>query len=571
MDNLLKEIRRVQRRLALQHFLGILGWCWFASLVAAALGVGVARIWPLCPVIGVRDWHWPAGFLAVGLIVAVVWTFLTVTPAIRAALEIDRRCGLKERVSSTLAMNTADRQSEAGQALIADADTRLRHTAVLEQFPLRPPRYLLLPLAPALLVAAAMIFWPPAQKKVVACTDQPATQPPPEVQRSAEELRQKLAQRRKEAEKAGLKDATELLKKLEQGTDELKSQTDREKALVKLNDLARELQERRKQLGGGGESLKRQMEQIQGIDQGPADKLAKALAKGDFEKAAHELEQLQKQLADNKTDLMAGVPALDAAKKNDLAKQIEQLKQKLDQMAKQSKDAQADLQKRADQLKQAGDPGAANKLEEQIQRLQQMGPQMDCLKGLSNKLGQCANQLKQGHGDQAVQSMQEALQQMQEMAQQQSEMKTLDGAMQTLSDARRQMTCDKCGGKGCKECQGQGEAQAQEMGMGGGQGDDKDDKPGNGLGQGGVGAARPEAKADGRFYDSRVTQKVGKGAGQVTGLTDGPNLKNQAEAELQKTTADIEHGSTDPLSGQRLPKKQSEHARQYFDSFREGK
>ena len=107
--------------------------------------------------------------------------------------------------------------------------------------------------------------------------------------------------------------------------------------------------------------------------------------------------------------------------------------------------------------------------------------------------------------------------------------------------------------------------------MGGGQGDDKDDKPGNGLGQGGVGAARPEAKADGRFYDSRVTQKVGKGAGQVTGLTDGPNLKNQAEAELQKTTADIEHGSTDPLSGQRLPKKQSEHARQYFDSFREGK
>ena len=68
-----------------------------------------------------------------------------------------------------------------------------------------------------------------------------------------------------------------------------------------------------------------------------------------------------------------------------------------------------------------------------------------------------------------------------------------------------------------------------------------------------------------------MAQKVGKGAGQVTGLTDGPNLKNQAESEIQKAAAAIEHGSTNPLSGQRLPKKQREHARQYFDSFREGK
>jgi hypothetical protein len=560
MDRLLNEIRRVQRRLAAEHFLNILGWCWFASLLAAALAMGAARIWPLEAIVGVRDWHWLAGFLAAGLIVAVAWTLLTVAPAIRAALEIDRRCGLKERVSSTLAMDATDRQSEAGQALIADTDARLRRTAVLERFPLRPPRHLLLPLLPATLILAAMFFWSPAEKKVVAATETPVNQPPPlEVKKSAEDLRQKLAERRKEAEKAGLKDATDLLKKLEQGTNELKAQGDREKALVKLNDLARELQQRRKQLGGG-ESLKRQMEQIQGVDNGPADKLAKALAKGDFEKAARELQQLQKQLADNK---------LDPAKKNDLAKQLEQLQQKIGELAKQAKEAQADLQKRAEQLKQAGDSNAASKLEEQIQRLQQQAPQMSGLKGLCDKLGQCANQMKQGQGRQAAQSMQDALQQLQQMAQQQSELKTLDGAMQSLADARRQMNCDKCGGKGCKDCQGQGEA--GEMASMGGNGEKADDKIGNGLGAGGVGNTRPEAKADGRFYNSRVAQKVGKGAGQVTGLTDGPNLKNQAEAEIQKAAAAIEHGSTNPLSGQQLPKKQREHAQQYFDSFREGK
>jgi hypothetical protein len=559
MENLLKEIRRVQRRLAVQHFLGILGWCWFASLLAAAVAVGAARVWPLQPMVGIRDWHWLAGFLVAGLAVATIWTCMTIAPSIRAALEIDRRCGLKERVSSTLAMTAADRQSEAGQALIADTGARLRRTAVLDRFPVRPPGHLLLPLAPAVVALAAMFLWSPAERKVAAATEPAATPPPLAVTRSADDLRQKLAERRKEAEKAGLKDATELLKKLEEGTDELKSQPEREKAIVKLNDLARRLQERKKQLGGNGEPLKRQMEQIQGIDKGPADKLAKALAKGDFEKAADELDQLKKQLSDKK---------LDPTKKDELAKQMEQLKQKIEQMAQQAKDALADMQKQADQMRQAGDPAATNKLEEQIQRMQQMGPQMDSLKSLCNKLGQCANQMKQGNSDQAAQSMKEAMRQMQEMAQQQREMKTLDGALETLDDARRQMTCEKCGGKGCKECQGQGEG--NEMAKGD-EGEEHDGKPGQGIGTGPGNGARPEAKADGRFYDSRVSQKVGKGTGMVTGVTDGPNLKNQAEAEIQQAAAAIEHGSTNPLSGQHLPKKQREHAQEYFDSFREGK
>ena len=145
MDNLLKEIRRVQRRLAFQRFLGVLGWCWFASLLAAAVVIGAARFYPL----GIVDWQWLAGFLAAGLVAAVAWTFWAITPALQAALEIDHRFGLKERVSSTLAMHASDRETVAGQALIADADARLRRIAVLEKFPVRPPRHLLLPLLPA--------------------------------------------------------------------------------------------------------------------------------------------------------------------------------------------------------------------------------------------------------------------------------------------------------------------------------------------------------------------------------------------------------------------------------------
>ena len=122
-------------------------------------------------------------------------------------------------------MHRADRETEAGQALIADADARLRRIAVLEKFPVRPPRHLLLPLLPALLLAAVMIFRPPMTGNEAEATETAATQPPLEVKKSADDLRQKLAERRKQAEKEGLKDATELLKRLEEGTKELQTQT----------------------------------------------------------------------------------------------------------------------------------------------------------------------------------------------------------------------------------------------------------------------------------------------------------------------------------------------------------
>ena len=57
----------------------------------------------------------------------------------------------------------------------------------------------------------------------------------------------------------------------------------------------------------------------------------------------------------------------------------------------------------------------------------------------------------------------------------------------------------------------------------------------------------------------------------VTDLVAGPNVKGRVEAEIQKQSDAVQHGSTDPLSGQRIPRNHSEHAREYFDRFREGK
>ena len=36
MEELKKQVRRAQRRMGLQRFVGVLGWCWFGTANAAA-------------------------------------------------------------------------------------------------------------------------------------------------------------------------------------------------------------------------------------------------------------------------------------------------------------------------------------------------------------------------------------------------------------------------------------------------------------------------------------------------------------------------------------------------------
>ena len=91
-------------------------WSLFATLVVAAIAIGVQK-WFL---VNVDGWlwamQWLGGAMAVGLLGAIVWTWWVRKPELAAAIEIDRRFGLKERVSSSLALSADDLQTPAGQA-----------------------------------------------------------------------------------------------------------------------------------------------------------------------------------------------------------------------------------------------------------------------------------------------------------------------------------------------------------------------------------------------------------------------------------------------------------------------
>src|SRR5258708_424145 len=101
MDALHKQITRARRRLVLQSLAAKLAWCWFVTLLLATLAIAVGRYWP--PVADERLWALAslAVALVVGLLAATVWTWFARQTALDAAVEIDRRFALKERVAST--------------------------------------------------------------------------------------------------------------------------------------------------------------------------------------------------------------------------------------------------------------------------------------------------------------------------------------------------------------------------------------------------------------------------------------------------------------------------------------
>jgi hypothetical protein len=428
-------------------------------------------------------------------------------------------------------MTPQDRDTEAGQALLNDAVRRVERVDVNSQFSVAPGKLILLPLLPGLLAVLVALLPPMAENPAAANADAMKAKQE-QVKTSAKRLRDKLAQHRKSAEDQGLKDAQQLFKKLEEGTRDMAGgKTERKKALAKLNDLSRELKDRRSRLGA--DKIKNQLDQLKNIDRGPADKFAKAMREGDFGKAAKELEAIKQQLANSD---------LDEKQKQELANQLEQMQAKLNELAEAHQAQQRDLRNQIAQLKQAGQLAEANKLQEQLDKLLQQAPQMNQLNDLADKLGQCAKCLRDGQLADAA----GALDQLQAGLQQQlDEMEMLNDALEQLAQARNGMNCAQCGGGGCPACG---------MGMGAGRGK----------------GPRPEADDDTATYDSQVRQKIGKGAAVITDLVDGPNLKGNVKETIQQDFDSARHSNTDPLTGRRIPRKHQEHVKEYFDSFREG-
>jgi hypothetical protein len=549
METLRKQVARARRRLIMGRFFAALAWCWFAALLVAAVAIGLAKIWPL----EVDSWLWDAGWiggsLAVGSIVAAFWTWLRRDDPLSAAMEIDHRFGLKERVSSALSLPPAEWETEVGQALVSDAVRRVERIDVGSRFTIPLGRRNLLPLAPALLAFGLTFIADKGREPEAGAAIQPLAKQ--QIQQSAEALRKKLTEKKKEAAEQGLKDAGELFKRIEEAARELskKDGVDRKQALVKLNDLAKELEARREKLGAD-DKLKQQLNQMKDMKNGPAEKLADALKNGNFEKALKEIDKLKEQLKNDK---------LDPEKQKQLGEQLDAMRQNLDKMVEKHEQMKKDLERQMQQMTAAGKNAEAKKLQQQLEKLQQQSSQMNRLKQLAGQCKQCSQAMKSGNAADAQQALDQLGEQLSDLKRQSDELKMLEQTLDQIGQCKN----------GCSNCDKDGNCQGED-----GFRDDGSDRLTGNVSGGGKARAeghRPEKATDTKFYDSNVKQKMDKGTAVSVGEADGPNIKGRVQDAIKAEVEAAKHDSADPLTGQRLPRSQREHAKEYFDSLREGK
>lgn len=552
MDQLLQQVTRAQRRLATERFCRRLVVWLFVAFAVAAVAIALPKLVAIAglPAFWAQGWLIAAPIVA--LLAAGLDTYARRQGALEAAIEIDKRYDLRERVASSLSLSEEDRTSQVGKALLEDAVRKVDRVDIGEKFRVRLGRHAWLPLVPAVLAFCLMMFAP--NQEAVSKPDQPKPLEvtKADIKKSAEELRKKIAARRKEAEKKNLKDADGLLKQVEAGVKEIsdKATSDPKKALVKLNDLAKELEKKRQQLGGK-QALEDQLKQMKNLGKGPAEKAANAIKQGDMQKALDEIGKMQKALADGKMS------------KNDqkkLAEQLGKMKQQLQQAAEAHKQAMEDLKKQIADAQRKGDNDQAGKLQQKLDKMQQAKPQMDKLQQLAQKMGQAQQAMKNGDPKQAADAMQQMAQQMQQMQQEQQQMDMLADAMEMLQDAKGGMNGQKPG-----EMMPGGDMMGMMPGMGQGKGDQR----GPGMGEGKGGGPRPDEKNPTAMRDTKVKQNAGRGDSVFSGLVDGPNRKGNVTQGLKEELASQAAAEADPLTGERLPRSRREHAQEFFNKLRE--
>jgi chemotaxis protein histidine kinase CheA len=451
-------------------------------------------------------------------------------------------------------MTEVDRDSDFGLALLADADKKAAKVDVAEKFRLKPTKIGWLPMSMVPVLVVVLMLAEPMSETSASTTPKVDKTEVKQVLTAASKLKKRIQQQRRKAEAEGLKEAEDMFKKMESQLDKITKASDmnRKDAMIEMNDLKKQLEERRSQLGST-EQMKRALSQMKGLEAGPGDKVAKAIEQGNLAKA----KDMVKDLADK---MRQG--ELSEAEKEQLKNQVQQMQKALEDAVKEHKKKEKELKDQIEQARREGRSGDAAKMQQKLNQMQQKNSQMQNMQQMAESMKNAAEACENGDAGQAADALQQMSDQLGQMQQEMSELEDLDSALDSLSESKSQMRCQQCEGGGCKECQGQGQGQGQGFGQGQGQG--------QGLGRGTGQGDRPESETDTNTYETQVRGKVKKGKAVITGFADGPNRKGITREDVKQAIQGSLSEKSDPSENQTLPRAEREHAQQYFDQLREG-
>jgi len=508
-----------------------------------------------------RQWiiGWLAGTSILAIIVAAFHAWWQAPSRGSAAAEVDRRFGLRERLSSSLAVSTSESDKTASpaspfavspfaDALQDDAARRAESLRIRDKFPLNANRMAWLPLSLVPILAVMILVVEPADSASVSLAESANASEVRQVKSVAAELKKRIAEQRRASEAKGLQEAKELFENMERQLDRITSSQslNRKDALIQLNEIKDQIQERKDRIGSP-EQLRRTLSQMKGLEGGPAEKIAEQIQKGDFGKAAEEIRKLAKKLEEGK---------LSEKDKEKLAEQAKQLAKQMSQAVQQHEQKKEDLKQKIEQAKREGRSEDAAKMQQKLNQAEAADSQMQQMQQMAQAMQQASEAMEQGDSQAAADAMKQMSEELGDMQSAMEELEDLQSALDDLSQSKEQMNCKGCSGEGCQQC----------MGNGFGQGE----KPGSGMGEGAGKGDRPEEKGDTNTYDTQVRGEIQRGRAVIAGIANGPNRKGVTRESIKNVIESSMNEESDPLEDQVLPRDEREQTRQYFDRLREG-
>ena len=558
MNQVHAKVRDAKRRMVLGLFGRIFCRLLGIAALVATIGVTIPVVWNP----GIDRWSWLTAWTGTSLLAAtfvsivVTWYFSPATNQV--ALEVDRRFNLRERVSSSLTLPVQEQQSAAGTALLEDAEKRATQIQVADEFGLRPNRLAWWPCSMLVLLTCVSAFVTPelASSAVQqSAEDDAASQ---QIKRVASTLKKKIQQQKRNADAQGLKEARDLYEKMEAKLDKVlaSSSVDRKEAMITINDLKKQIEERREKLASPS-ALQRALSQMEGLESGAGDKIAKSIEKGDFQKANELVNELAQKMNDG---------SISESDKQMLQKQLQAMSDALQAAQEQHAKQKSELQRQIEEARSEGRGERMADLQKQLNELSAKDSQMKSLGEMAEAMNAASESLRTGDLAEASEALEAMSDNLNQMQQEMSELEDLESAIGQISQSKNQMRCEQCEGSGCSQCQGN---QLSDKGsLGKSQSSDGQGR-GDGMGQGQGFGDRPESESDTNTYESQVKGEVKPGRAVIAGYADGPNRKGVSREDLKQAIEQSLRQDANPSENQVLPKAEREHAMQYFNQMRE--
>ena len=525
-----------------------------------------------------RELSWPVVLVAstgCAAVVTAAWSLLRRPTFEAAAIELDRRCRLQERVATALSTRV--------DVVVYDALRRIADLDLAASFPHEWNMHRRRPLACAVALFAATAAWPPARD--VATQNVPAAEEAAAVRSGLSALEKMLARRREEALGLSSLEAAAILEQMREQARSMQAAADppaRREAMIVLNDMAEELARRRDELSAG-DRLRRELRAGGGATSTGDDAFTQALRQGEFTRAAEALEQLSRDFAR---------PNVDAAEREKFAASLEEWSEQVERLADDAEaEPAATAPERPNDPAMSSAGGAPDEMSSPSETSAapsegknaepRIASPSEAWQGLSRALTQTADELRDDSD--AAGGQRQLSSTLEKLEADATEGELLKRAQRDIAAAKSQLRenapTDTSADPG-NETPGAGAAGEanREPGEPGHSGPSpRDAEAGADVSQGiGNGSREREPTPVGSTSEAdegrvvRARGEVGPGRLRGQGPAGGPNAKTEVQAAIRRQATQI-GGSSDAqkVENQPLERGRRDQKRQYFDALRQ--